>query len=326
MERFNRTLASIISIFVDDNHSNWDEPIPYVTMAYRANEHKTTGLSPNMLMPGRETSSPLDIMYEMPPSITPVPISRWVWELRERLETAHMFVRQNIGESMKRQKTYRDGRLSYGIFEHGDNVYVYFPVKKVGHSSKLTSYWRGPFQVSNKLFDVLYKVNCGRSGSTSVIHCDRMRKAKEQVLAGEVFDGDQTTVENELSSDDEGRVQDDEYQQGIVSDHKRIRRNPVWTKDYILSSCRSTELVLKDNFTDHVVNCSVNRLDCDECEATFKRKMYLDKHKKRKHDNKKEYSEKASADCKMRKENLSLPLVVLTMMKRTRIVTLTLVW
>ncbi len=28
VERFNRTLASMLSMFVDDNHSNWDEQIP----------------------------------------------------------------------------------------------------------------------------------------------------------------------------------------------------------------------------------------------------------------------------------------------------------
>ena len=42
-ERFNRTLVKIISMFVDDNHRNWDEQIPYVMMvAYRATEHETT--------------------------------------------------------------------------------------------------------------------------------------------------------------------------------------------------------------------------------------------------------------------------------------------
>ncbi len=165
VERFNRTLASMLSMFVDDNHRNWDEQIPFVMMAYRAAEHETTGLTPNMVMLGRETTTPLDMLYEMPPSIAPIPVNKWVWELKERLEKAHTFVRQNTGQSMQRQKKYRDRKLSYEVFEPGNNVYVYFPVKKVGCSSKLTSYWRGPYQVSEKLSDVLYKVNCGRAGS-----------------------------------------------------------------------------------------------------------------------------------------------------------------
>ena len=44
VERFNRTLASMISMFVDENHSDWDELLPYMTMAYRATEDETTGI------------------------------------------------------------------------------------------------------------------------------------------------------------------------------------------------------------------------------------------------------------------------------------------
>ena len=94
VERFNRTFTKMISMFVDDNHSSWDEQIPYVMMAYRATEQETTGMPPNMLMLGRETNTPLDIMFEMPLEIKPVPTSKWVRELKERLETAHRFVRQ----------------------------------------------------------------------------------------------------------------------------------------------------------------------------------------------------------------------------------------
>ena len=61
VERFNRTLVKILSMFVDDNHRNWDEQIPHFMMAYIAIEHETTGMSPNMFMLGRETSTPLDI-------------------------------------------------------------------------------------------------------------------------------------------------------------------------------------------------------------------------------------------------------------------------
>ena len=127
VERFNRTLVKMISMFVDENHRKWDEQIPYVMMAYRATEHETKGMSPNMLMLGRETATPLDIVFEMPPAIKPIPTSKWVWELKERLETAHRFVRQYTDESMNRQKKMnRDRKMSYEVFESGDGVYVFF--------------------------------------------------------------------------------------------------------------------------------------------------------------------------------------------------------
>ena len=82
VERFNRTLVTMLSNFVNDHHTDWDELIPYVLMAYRSCEHETTGLTPNMLMLGREVSTPLDIMYEMPHSIKPIPVHNWVWQLK----------------------------------------------------------------------------------------------------------------------------------------------------------------------------------------------------------------------------------------------------
>ena len=73
VERFNRTLAAMLSVYVSDNHRDWNEQLPYVMMAYRSAEHETTGMSPNMLMFGREVSTLLDLMFEMPSTIKPIP-------------------------------------------------------------------------------------------------------------------------------------------------------------------------------------------------------------------------------------------------------------
>lgn len=66
--------------------------MPYVMMTYMSAEHETTTLTPNMLILGRETSTPLDLMHEMPSSIKMKPANMWVCELRERLEDAHRIV------------------------------------------------------------------------------------------------------------------------------------------------------------------------------------------------------------------------------------------
>ena len=231
VERFNKTLTAMLSAFVNENHTNWDEQLQYVMMAYRSTEHETTGLTPNMCMLGRETTCPLDIMYEMPPAIKNIPQNMWVWKLQENLEMAHAKVRQNISDNMKRQKRYHDENLSFETFEAGDKVYVYFPVKKVGCSSKLTSYWRGPFQVFDKLSDSLYKVNCGREGHVQIIHCDRLRKAKQQVLARE----DNIVVEDVGLSEPLPSMHNGGYEVDF-SKEKRVRRKPEWMKDYILSA------------------------------------------------------------------------------------------
>jgi hypothetical protein len=77
-------------------------------------------------------------MYEIPPNVKTSPKNQWVWELKERMEEAHEKVRQNTRTAMLRQKRYHDLKLSWQKFENGDEAYVYFPVRKTGHSSKST--------------------------------------------------------------------------------------------------------------------------------------------------------------------------------------------
>ena len=82
VERFNRTLTAMLTAFVNENHTNWDEQLQFVMMAYRSTEHETTGLTPNMCMLGREITCDLDIMYEMPTTIKNIPQNMWVWQLQ----------------------------------------------------------------------------------------------------------------------------------------------------------------------------------------------------------------------------------------------------
>ena len=146
VERFNRTLPAMLSAYVSENHRDWDEQLPYVTMAYRSTEHETTGMSPNMLMFDREVSTPLDLVYELPNLSKPIPNNQWVWELRDRIERAHALVRQYTQQAMHRQKRNRDSRTSFETFKIGDQVFVYFPCEEGGHLCKADAFLEGSIQ------------------------------------------------------------------------------------------------------------------------------------------------------------------------------------
>ena len=98
----------MLKTYVNEYQTDWDDHLPFVTMAYRSVEHETTVCSPNYLMLVREAQTPLDIMYETPSSVKNNPENRWVWELKEKMEATQKLVRENIAGAMLRQKSLHD--------------------------------------------------------------------------------------------------------------------------------------------------------------------------------------------------------------------------
>lgn len=145
------------------------------------------------------------------------------------MEDAHKYVREHTGTEMLRQKKYHDKKLNWENFKIGDLVFVYFPRHKSGLSPKLTSYWHGPFKVLAQLSDVNYKVNCGPRDTPQVIHVDRMRLVRSQVLTGE--DKNKRVPETNLENNDQAETNSlDRENQNVRP--KRTKQLPSWLKDY----------------------------------------------------------------------------------------------
>ncbi|XP_062618853.1 uncharacterized protein LOC134280459 [Saccostrea cucullata] len=175
--------------------------IPYVMMAYRSAEHKSTGFTPNMLMLGRETSLPVDLMYEMPETMKEESPNHWAWTLREKLERAHSLMRENLETAMNRQKMYHDMKLSWEKFKPGDKVFFH-----VAETEK------------------------------NILSTARMRKKRSQTLSFEdAIIGDESEF-NDIESEDTNEVECHEID--VVEElnpdarQKRVRKQPKWLQDY----------------------------------------------------------------------------------------------
>ena len=66
VERFNRTIETQLSMFVDHHHQDWDQHVPLLLMAYRSAVHDTTKCTPARLMLGRDLRLPVDLLYTRP--------------------------------------------------------------------------------------------------------------------------------------------------------------------------------------------------------------------------------------------------------------------
>ena len=81
-ERFNATLAAMLSKYVDKEQRTWDQALPYLLFAFNSSSHDVTGASPYKLLFGREAVLPIDI--EMPVIMEPMAA-----DMARRLEDLH---------------------------------------------------------------------------------------------------------------------------------------------------------------------------------------------------------------------------------------------
>ena len=70
VERFNRTLISMLATCAKENPLNWETHIRKVCMAYNTSVQASTGYTPFYLMFGCQARIPADAMFGTPPSTT----------------------------------------------------------------------------------------------------------------------------------------------------------------------------------------------------------------------------------------------------------------
>ena len=87
IERFNRTLLSMLSLFVGDNQLNWDTLLPYVMLAYRSSVHASTSFTPYKVLFGREMVLPIDIMLKVDGQEVFASVDNYVSRLSDTLST-----------------------------------------------------------------------------------------------------------------------------------------------------------------------------------------------------------------------------------------------
>ena len=176
IERMNRTLLNMLAKCIDEDQTNWSVKLPYVLMAYRSSVHESTGFTPHYLVFGHEVSLPLDLMYRPPPSTTPIDVHDWVSQKQEAFRQAYELVRRNSTVQQRRRNNLYNKRVHGPTYKEGKHVLLHYPVVQPGRSPKLSSPWRGPYEILKCLNDVNYKIKELTTGKVQVVHYDRMKR------------------------------------------------------------------------------------------------------------------------------------------------------
>ncbi|MCG7877685.1 MAG: RNase H-like domain-containing protein [Candidatus Thiodiazotropha endolucinida] len=178
VERFNRTLQTMLTSFCENDQKAWDRHLPQLMMAYRASQHSTTHLTPNLLMLGREAVLPAEAVTGLPYSHQdgnyPTDEDQYVLKLRERFAQAHDVARKNLRIHSEYRKRRYDLKARKSLLEPGQAVWLYNPTRRVGVSTKLTCKWKGPYVVIRRLDDVTYLVKNSPKQKAKVYHVDRL--------------------------------------------------------------------------------------------------------------------------------------------------------
>jgi transposase InsO family protein len=172
VERFNATIENMLASFESENQKDWDEYIFLLMMAYRAAVHEATKVSPYEMMFGRTINLPIDLVIGHPDSnyIFPVYSSGYVFSLSKKLEKIHEFAL-----SSNNMKRLYDRSKHFNSYNAGDAVWFYNPLRTKGLNPKLQRPWQGPFLVTERINDVIDRIQRSPRAKPKAVHHDRLK-------------------------------------------------------------------------------------------------------------------------------------------------------
>ena len=85
-ERFNCTLATLLTMYCIQDKKDWDLYLPQVMMAYRSSVQSSTGQSPNKMVNGREIMLPMAAAIGQPQEENSGTVEDYVNNLQVKLQ------------------------------------------------------------------------------------------------------------------------------------------------------------------------------------------------------------------------------------------------
>ncbi len=170
VERYNRTLATQLAMYVEGHQRDWDQHVPFLLMAYRSAIQESTKCSPARLMMGREMRLPVDLLYSRPEEEEENLHTSYAEAMQEKLDKVHAFARDRLKLSSDRMKRYHDVGVTARQFEVGDPVWFFNPRRRKGLAPKLQKSWEGPYTVLKRINDLVYRIQLAPRSKAKVVH------------------------------------------------------------------------------------------------------------------------------------------------------------
>lgn len=136
----------MLSKYINESSSDWDETLPFATHPYNTASQKSTKFSPFYLVHGTEATTTFDVRLPPPPDTSSFTVMLYAERLRSRLEEARQSARDLADKEKDANKVRYDGKRLKGSWNVGDLVLVSFPLRKIAQSDKLQKRHFDPFE------------------------------------------------------------------------------------------------------------------------------------------------------------------------------------
>lgn len=157
VERFNKTLKSMLRKFVAGSGSDWNQWLPFLMFAYREVPQTSTGFSPFQLLYGHSVRGPMDVLKDAWEGPTPeqgCSELSYVLKMRDKLEQFKELACNNLMQAQERQKHSYDKASRRRAFKVGQKVLLLLPTLESGLLAK----WQGPYEIHQKTGPVTYEL------------------------------------------------------------------------------------------------------------------------------------------------------------------------
>ena len=150
VERFNRTLKTMLRKHASRFGNQWDRYLSGVVWAYRNVPHESTGEKPSFLMFGVDLRTPTEAALLPPTPLESGDIDDYREEVVLSLSSARKLAADSIQRAQQKYRIAYDRKAKERDYRVGDWVLVRFPQEEKGKLKKLSRPWHGPYRVVSR--------------------------------------------------------------------------------------------------------------------------------------------------------------------------------
>ncbi|KAK6181086.1 hypothetical protein SNE40_009019 [Patella caerulea] len=156
------------------DQSDCDLHLGCLAAVYRSTPQESTGLTPNLLMMGKEVRLPVEIVFGSSNTSreTVSNYGSYVEILKERMQKADELCLKYLNAVSKRQKDRYDSKKSIHSYTADDLIWYLHPIRKNIASPTLVMPYDGPYKIIKKLNEQNYLIQI--KGQRKVVHHDKL--------------------------------------------------------------------------------------------------------------------------------------------------------